>query len=210
MTLYDPVLQGPLPGPYLEYMTRIIRYKRPSDPPGTLGVETLYCKDAVAQFLGLQLAPPRTGVFANKTSNLNKGATFAKRGDKGSNFYKILLLPFTTIEVFERNRVTGEGETKNYRRSTLGISMNGRVSVAVMREWLIYQVGGAGNKAVRERIKGMVTPSLKTYTWRSELNPKGAIPLPTTPIAFYEGDFSKLPEAQPKPGPQPPPPPPTP
>lgn len=192
---HDPILKGPLPGPYMEYMTRIIRYRQPSDPPETLGVETVYCKDAVAKFFNLKPAPPRTGEYADNGGNLNKGAVFAKRAEKGSNAYKILLLPFTNIDVLKRDPATGQATKTQYRRSSLGLSINGRVGVATVREWLMYWVGGASNPA-HEKIKGMITPSLKTYTWRSELIENFTLPLPVNPIKFYEGDFSELPIAQ--------------
>ncbi|NER36218.1 MAG: hypothetical protein F6J93_19910 [Oscillatoria sp. SIO1A7] len=199
MGTYNPVLQGPLPGPYLEYMSRIIRYKSDNDPPGTLGIETIYCKDAVANFLGLRLAPPSDGVYQDNDGNLNAGSRFAKRADKGSKEFKILLLPFTEIDVFERDPLTGQGQVKTYRRSTLGLSVNGRVGVATVRQWLMYHVGGPGKEEIRQKIKGMITPSLKTYTWRSELTPQLDLPLPKNPIPFYEGDFSQIPDAQERP-----------
>lgn len=197
---HNPVLKEPLPGPNLEYMTRIIRFKKPNDPAGTLGVETLYCKDSVANFLNLKPAPPSDGVFSTNDGNLNAKAQFAKRADKGSKFFKILLLPFTEIDVWEIDPATGTGQKKRYKRSSLGISINGRVGVATVRQWLMFHVGGEGNNDLRRKIKGMITPSLKTYTWRSELKPEQDPPLPNIPIPFYGGTFDPLPVAEPKPG----------
>ena len=162
--------KGPLPGNYLEFLTPFLR-KGFANPSATKESRVIcFCKEAVGRALGMPLSPPRFGTFGDNTgtnpAQTNANFNFSKRANKGANQYKLLLAPGTTIEATFFNPETQNPQTKNFVRNSVSLSFDSSVSVTEMKLWLISVL--PSDAELKNNIYGLVTPSLKTHSWRSK------------------------------------------
>ncbi len=191
---------GPLPGRYFNYALPILKDRTqatagtPNDPnnlEGLFGLEVCYCKQPIAQFLGLERYPLRTGKFktANNT-NGNAGRLFAIRGGRGANQYKLILKPQTPVTIYVATPGSNQGTTQVIYPKSVSISVPRTVKVQEIRQWLALGLGQTSGTVAPDEsqewyknVIGFITPTDRTYNLFESYEPVATIAPETGDLA---------------------------
>ena len=191
---------GPLPGRYFNYALPILKDRTaatagtPSDPnnlEGLFALEVCYCKQPIAQFLGLERYPLRTGKFKEEdNTNGNAGRLFAIRGGRGANQYKLILKPQTPVTIYVATAGSNQGTTQVIYPKSVSISVPRTVKVQEIRQWLALGLSQtAGEVAASETqewyksVIGFITPTDRTYNLFESYEPIATIAAETGDLA---------------------------
>lgn len=147
--------KGPLPGVYMEFVLPIKEDKKDDDKSTQ---ETLYCKEPVGIFLGLQVADARVGTFEGKNTS-TKGKKFALRAKKGQKTFTLLLKSGTKIDV----QKFGAKSKTSREIDRLSVSFPNTITVSELREYLMTKSGA------KDKILGFITPQGRLHTWQGTL-----------------------------------------
>lgn len=168
---------GPLQGIYQEFFLPIIKdptKKQPSrgTEDGPEKFERAYVKEPVGFFLGLPLAPNRTGEFKGEASN--KGRKFNYRKQRASKSFQLILKPNTKIKIY--NAI--EGKEEDVEKNSLSFSVPRTVGVSEVMAWLCHPAdvlgplktaagssgaGGTTEYANYAEIIGIITPDNRRH-----------------------------------------------